>query len=188
MNDVMSTQTLNTSRLVLNRFTVDDAAAMFHGWANSETVTRWMFLTPGKTLEECQKYMQSVMERYMSENGYHHWAIRCNNECIGTIALFVDTQHNSAQFAYALAEKYWGKGYMTEALKAVLAFGFDVLKLHRIGADHFAENTGSGKVMQNAGLVKEGITRDKYYKFGTYHDAVCYGILENEWRAKPALT
>lgn len=181
MNDAINTQTLNTARLVLNRFTVDDAAAMFHGWANSETVARWMFLTPGKTMEEYQEYLQGVTKRYTADNSCHHWAIRCHDECIGTIALFVDTQHNSAQFAYALTEKYWGNGYMTEALKAVLAFGFDILKLHRIGADHFSENFASGKVMQNAGMKKEGIARDKYFKFGTYHDAVCYAILENEW-------
>lgn len=185
MNNAMNTQTLNTDRLVLNRFTVDDAAAMFHGWANSETVTRWMFLMPGKTMEEYQEYLQSVTKRYMLVDSYHHWAIRCHDKCIGTIALMVDTQHNSAQLAYALTEEYWGNGYMTEALKAVLEFGFNVLKLHRIGADHFAENPGSGKVMQNAGLKKEGITRDKYYKFGTYHDAICYGILENEWNDNP---
>lgn len=182
VNPVISTPTLNTERLLLNRFTFDDTADMFYGWANSEAATKYMFMTPCKTMEACRDSIQKATDLYALESTYNHWAIRLQSRCIGMTALFVDSRHHSARISYVIAPEFWGNGYTTEAVKAVLKYGFEALKLHRVEADHFAENTASGRVMRKAGMIQEGISREKYYKFGAYHDVVCYGILENEWK------
>jgi ribosomal-protein-alanine N-acetyltransferase len=82
--------------------------------------------------------------------------------------------------AYYLAEKAWGKGYMTEILKRVIDFCFDELGLNRVEADHFARNPASGRVMEKAGMTKEGLARQKYCKDGEFLDAVLYAIVKGD--------
>ena len=63
------------------------------------------------------------------------------------------------------------------ALKAIIDFGFNCLYLHRISADYYAENIASGRIMQKSGMIFEGISKEKYFKFGTYHDVANYAII-----------
>lgn len=176
-----STPPLNTKSLSLTRFISSDAKAMYTGWANNPRVLKWMFLGDGQDMEQCEDYVNRLIKRYSSDPGNHQWAIRSDNRCIGTIALFVDENNNSGQLAYLLIEEAWGKGYMVQAVRAVINFAFTELGLNRIQADHFSENTSSGRVMQKAGMQREGLQRQKYYKYGTYHDAVLYAALREEW-------
>ena len=69
---------------------------------------------------------------------------------------------------------------LTEVLRRVIDFAFDGLGLNRVEADHFAENPASGRVMEKAGMTKEGYARQKYCKNGVFHDAVLYGILKED--------
>ena len=175
-----STPDLSSGRLTYTRFCLDDAQAMFDGWANSEAVARWMFIEPGETMEQCWEHLAEIIRKYDDGTQNHRWAIRKDGACIGTVALFVEEKHRSGQLAYLLRESQWGHGYMTEAVRAVIRFGFQELGLNRIHADHFIENSASGEVMQKAGMHREGVAREKYYKFGTFHDAVCYSILRSD--------
>ena len=100
--------------------------------------------------------------------------------CIGRMSLTVNRRHLGGTVAYYLAERAWGKGYMTEVLRRVIDFAFDGLGLNRVEADHFAENPASGRVMEKAGMTKEGYARQKYCKNGVFHDAVLYGILKED--------
>jgi ribosomal-protein-alanine N-acetyltransferase len=177
---ITNTPKLTTDNLVLERFNLNDAKAMFEGWANSEAVTEWTLLNIGKTLRECEDCIRTTIENYEMAEDYHYWAIRYKEECIGSIALAIDIEHNCGEVAYVLAEKYWGNGYATEAVKKVLSFGFEELNLNRIEADFFAENLASERVLQKAGLIKEGTFRQRYIKFDTYHDAVLYAALKSE--------
>ena len=76
----------------------------------------------------------------------------------------------------------WGKGYATEAARAVVNFGFAKLSLHRIQATHFGNNDASGRVMQKIGMLYEGCRRQHTLKWGEYRDIKLYGILQEDWR------
>ncbi len=85
---------------------------------------------------------------------------------------------------YELAPWFWGHGYATEAARAVVAFGFDTLTLHRIWAECVAENTASVHVLEKLGMQQEGHLRENRWMKGRWWDTLVYGILDREWRDK----
>ena len=178
-----STPDLRSSRLAYTRARMEDAAAMFHGWGGNPNVARYMMFN-AMSLEECEKHIADAMKAYETGSNQDHWIIRKDGEAIGEIILTTFPNHNGASVAYLLAEEHWGKGYMTEALKEIIRFGFEERGLNRIWAAHFRENAASGRVMEKAGMIFEGIEREKYIKDGSYYDAACYAILRRDFMEK----
>ena len=87
---------------------------------------------------------------------------------------------------YDLAPRYWGRGYATEAARAIVRFGFEELGLHRIWSWCIADNVASARVMEKVGMRLEGRQRDKERFKGRWWDRLLYAILEDEWRAGQA--
>ena len=175
-----NTPVLHTQRLTLDRFTQADAETVYRDLFSSEEVCRNLLLQPGTPLEEVRDILRRLEEDYTVHEDFFQWAIREQGVCIGRMSLTVNRRHLGGTVAYYLAERAWGKGYMTEALRRVIDFAFDGLGLNRVEADHFAENPASGRVMEKAGMTKEGYARQKYCKNGVFHDAVLYGILKED--------
>ncbi len=174
-----NTPTLYTEHLTLDRFTLEDVPAVRDG-LYSEAVCHNLFITPNKTTEEVTENIQWLLDGYETKEDFHQWAVRENGECVGRMMLTVSRRFQTGTVAYYLAEKAWGKGYMTEILKRVIDFCFDDLGLNRVEADHFARNPASGRVMEKAGMTKEGYARQKYYKDGEFLDAVLYAVLKED--------
>jgi RimJ/RimL family protein N-acetyltransferase len=101
---------------------------------------------------------------------------------IGAIGLNVDNDFEHAELGYWIGKSYWRQGYATEAARAVLRYGFDMLSLHRIHSHHFAGNPASGRVMQKIGMTREGLLRQHIKKWDQYEDVVMYGILRNDFK------
>lgn len=99
---------------------------------------------------------------------------------IGAIGLEIHPKHNRAEVGYWVGQEYWGQGYATEALRAILTYGFS-LGLHRIWAEHFAHNPASGRVMQKVGMSHEGTLRHHMVKWDQAVDCEVYGILSSEF-------
>ncbi|WP_310391282.1 GNAT family N-acetyltransferase [Hymenobacter sp.] len=100
-----------------------------------------------------------------------------SGEFIGGIGLSLTAPHRRAEAGYWLGQPYWNRGYGTEALGALLRFGFETLALHKITSSHYAINPASGKVMTKNGLVKEGELAAHILKNGQWHDLWVYGLL-----------
>ena len=97
---------------------------------------------------------------------------------IGTIGfMWVNLEHRSGEVGYSFARDCWGQGYATEALRAVLQFGFDTLRLHRIEAQHEVDNPASGRVMEKCGMQCEGVLRGRVFNKGHFSDVKLYAIL-----------
>ena len=174
-----NTPTLYTEHLTLDRFTLEDVPAVRDD-LYSEAVCRNLFITPNKTTEEVAENIRWLLEGYETKEDFHQWAVREKDECVGRMMLTVSRRFQTGTVAYYLAEKAWGKGYMTEILRRVIDFCFDELGLNRVEADHFARNPASGRVMEKAGMTKEGYARQKYCKDGEFLDAVQYAILKED--------
>ena len=174
-----NTPTLYTEHLTLERFTLEDVPAVREG-LYSEAVCRNLFITPNKTTEEVTENIQWLLDGYETKEDFHQWAVRENGECVGRMMLTVSRRFHTGTVAYYLAEKAWGKGYMTEILKRVIDFCFDELGLNRVEADPFARNPASGRVMEKAGMTIEGLARQKYCKDGEFLDAVLYAIVKGD--------
>lgn len=85
---------------------------------------------------------------------------------------------NKAESGYWLAEYHWNNGYITEAVKAVIAFGFEQLNLKRIFATHFVDNNASGRVLEKAGMKKEGVLIAHTNKNELYQNHILYAIIK----------
>lgn len=89
--------------------------------------------------------------------------------------------YKSAEVWFKIHKNHWRKGYTTEALASLLAFGFNNLKLHRIEAGCAVENIASGKTLEKAGFTREGLKRKKLPIRGEWKDNYFYGILEEDF-------
>lgn len=105
---------------------------------------------------------------------------------IGTIGLHeVDRDNGRAEFGIAIGEKdEWGKGYGTDALRAICDFGFGQLRLERIGLEYYAGNDRGRRAYQKAGFVHEGTLRHARFSDGNYLDVHVMGLLRSEWAAR----
>jgi ribosomal-protein-alanine N-acetyltransferase len=99
---------------------------------------------------------------------------------IGAIGLQISTHSSWGELGYWLAVSNWNRGYCTEAARAVLAFGFTQLKLHRIQARHLTRNPSSGRVLQKIGMRLEGVHREAIRKWDRFEDLAVYGLLASD--------
>jgi ribosomal-protein-alanine N-acetyltransferase len=173
---------LESERLILRRFTMDDSEAMFNNWASDEEVAKYMRWTAHKNIVETENVLQGRIERY-DELSTYHWVIvlKSTDIPIGNIALIISSEYDlCAEVAYCLGRLYWGKGIVTEALTTVLKFGLLEVNLNRIEAYHAVNNAASGKVMRKAGMRYEGRMRKKYLSHVGFEDSDLYAILKED--------
>jgi ribosomal-protein-alanine N-acetyltransferase len=180
------TITLETERLILRRFTKNDTDAMFRNWASDPEVTKYTFYSACNTLEETQKCIAEWMS-YLdkSESGAYAIVLRKTGEVIGTIDYRVtNNEAKSAEVGYQIGKAWWGNGYTAEALRALMKHCFENIGLNRICADYDPRNPNSGRVVQKAGFVYEGTSRQCKIRGGKWVDRVHYAILAEDYFAK----
>lgn len=111
------------------------------------------------------------------------FGITCGGALVGAIGLQVDRANQRAELGYWLGLAHHGRGYATEAGRAVLRHGFETLGLERIWATHLGRNPSSGRVLDKLGFRPEGTLRAHVHRFGAREDLVCRGLLRSEWLA-----
>lgn len=124
---------------------------------------------------------ESFISRVIETNPITAFAIATQSEAIGSIGLMPgkDVHRYTAEIGYWLAEQFWGKGIMTQAVKSLSAYAMSELKLYRIFAEPYCKNIASVKVLQKAGFVCEGTLRSSVYKDGKVFDQFIYSYIGN---------
>ena len=177
------TQRIETHRLILRPFRMEDAEDMFGNWTSDPEVTRFLTWPTHSSIEATRWVLSDWMPRY--ENGdYFNWAIEWKETggVIGSIAVVkLDEEKESAEIGYCLGQAFWGRGIMPEALRAVMDYLFDTVGVHRIAASHDARNPKSGRVMVKAGMKKEGVLRGAGKNNQGICDDVWYAMLKSEY-------
>lgn len=147
---------LATERLILRKITLDDLED-FYALDSNAAVHRYLGNNPVTSREQCEGYIQNILEQY-EQNGIGRFAMidKTNGNLIGWAGLKYETgirPYAYYDIGYRLKECYWGQGYATEAAQATLAYGFDELRYDKIcGAAH-VDNVGSNKILQKIGLT-----------------------------------
>jgi len=132
-----------------------------------------------------EKWFEGMLER-QGRDAYHFVICRIEDDVpLGTIGLFdVNLLNGSAGIGIAIGEKsYWGKGYGTDAMNALLDFGFGQLRLERMWLEVFAFNDRAQRSYEKSGFVVEGRGRHAVYVHGRYEDEIHMAILREEWLA-----
>lgn len=177
------TQTIETERLTLRRFTYEDADDMLKYWISDEKVQALYGEPAYKTKAAVLTLLDKYIGGYEREN-YYRWAIvlKATGECIGQIACFlVDDKNHFVEIEYCVGTLFQKRGYMTEAVKAVISFGFERIHLHKIQVSHKAGNISSKRVIEKCGFVYEGTLRDYFYHGDGYTDRLFYSMLQDEY-------
>ena len=177
------TQMLQTERLILRRFVDSDAEAMFQNWASSDENLTYVTWDPHSNVEITQNSIRNWVASYTNPN-YYKWAI-CLKEnpgqVIGDISIVeIHEEDSSCEIGYVLGKAYWGRGMMTEALKAVLYFCFTQAGFQKVRARYASLNPASGRVMEKAGMsylktITNGVERKGYLA-----DLIYYQISREE--------
>jgi len=177
------THILETERLILRPPELTDAARI-QALADDPDVAGMLTPMPYPyTLESAQSWIRLGHAEIESGESYPFVIIRkADNLLIGAVEVGNEVRHQRGEMGYWLGKAYWGQGYVTEAARRVVQFGFEVVGLHRIFATHYAHNPASGRVMQKIGMQYEGTLRGHIVKWDKPVDLLMYAILQDEWQ------
>jgi len=169
---------LFTPRLKLRWMEASDAEAHYAVFSDPD-VARYWSSGPWTALDQAHEHITATQAAYADGSGMRLGiALRETGELIGNASLhrFVDTSRR-CELGYALARAHWGYGYVSEALRALLDFGFTALDLNRVEADIDPRNTASARVLEKLGFRKEGYMPERWIVQGEPADTAYYGLL-----------
>jgi len=173
---------LETGRLRLRRLSLRDANDVFE-YASVPDVAENVSWDYHRNISDSINFLRLIVQQY-EDCRPSPWGIvfKENSRLIGTIGFHIWSHNNFfAEVGYALSKDYWNKGIMTEALKAVLDFGFTRMHLNRIEAMCKLNNTASEKVMLKCGMKYEGLLIQKLFAKDHFHDLKLYAILKSDF-------
>ncbi|MBR5712385.1 MAG: GNAT family N-acetyltransferase [Lachnospiraceae bacterium] len=181
--NTIGTKTIETERLILRRFRVEDAEDMFKNWTSDPEVTKFLSWPTHTSVETTRELVTDWVSRY-EEGKTHNWGITLKGEdhVFGNIAVVSrDERTCSYEIGYCLGKAYWGQGIMAEALKAVIDYLFEGEDdLQRVYAAHDLRNPKSGRVMQKAGMHYDGMLRGSKRNRHGNHDTAYYSVLRSD--------
>ena len=154
------TKILETERLILRKWTLDDAPNLFEICADADVMKYLGTGKPYETVEQANDFLRWA-ENYQKENGFCRWAVllKKDKEIIGSCGFARPHGMEEIELGYLLAKKFWGKGFATEASLACLQYGFEQLKFKETIAITDLENVASQKVLEKIGFTKRGIEK-----------------------------
>lgn len=173
--------TLRTKRLTLRPFTDGDLYDV-NEYMAAEEVSRYLRWTPHLNLRETVGYLEFIQKRY--RKGQHaDWAVVLNDtgKVIGNCGFTsVDITNECCELGYVLSPAYWGKGYMDEALTALLEVAFQRLEANRVILQILEGNDASVRFALRNGFREEGREVDALMVKGSYRTVLRFAMLKSE--------
>lgn len=172
---------IKTDRLLLRKLQASDAEEIFATWTSDERVAKYTSWYAHKNIEDTKAYVAYIMSK--TELSNYYWIIELDKKIIGSVNVcYSDEYLEIAGIGYVLGYEYWGKGYITEATRAVIQFLFNDVNYRKIIAGCDSENIGSSRVMEKVGMKREAVFREHIKrKDGTWGDDFQYGLLKREF-------
>ena len=173
---------IETDRLILRHMKPSDYRDMYD-YARRPEVTRYLLWSPHENEEYTRLYLKQVQKCYR-QGTFHDLGVVCKEDgrFIGTCGFArIDDANATAEAGYVFNPDYWGKGYATEALGAVIALGFERMGFNRIEARYMVDNSASRRVMEKSGMSYEGVLRQSIFVKDGYEDIGFCSILKEEY-------
>lgn len=176
---------VTTERLVLRRIRASDVDDIY-AYAQDPDVARYTSWAPHTSPDETRQFVRRNLDAYL-EKRVANWGIelRAERKIIGTGGYgWWNPEQSSAEIGYAIGRPYWRQGLMTEAVRAMIDFGFNRMALNRIVIRMDPRNIGSWRVAEKCGCRFEGIARQAIYAKDTFDDLMVWAILRDDWVAQ----
>jgi RimJ/RimL family protein N-acetyltransferase len=175
---------LDTERLRLRHPCSQDVDALFAIFGDPVPMRYWSH-EPIDDLDAARDYLRDIDEGFEKRTLFQ-WAVterHGDNQLIGTVTLTTwDRVNRHAEVGFVLHPAYWGKGYASEAVCTVLAFGFDAMDLHRVEAELDPRNGASARLLERLGFRYEGLFRQRWYLYDEWCDSAFYGLLRRDFK------
>ncbi len=171
------------SRVVLRWISEDDIDGLFKVFSDPQVMRYWSS-GPLANREAAAALQREIADSNEKESMFK-WGLvlRESNSLIGTATLFnLSLDNGRAELGYAMGSAHWRKGYMNEALQALVAHAFEVMNMRRLEADVDPRNAASIRTLERLGFQREGFLRERWHVNGEIQDAFFYGLLRREWR------
>lgn len=171
-------KSIQTERLLLRPITISDANDMFE-YTSLDDSNKYLSWNAHTDIEQTINFIKEVELKYQTSKTEYSWGIELVTEkkLIGVVKLFEISHNNKrAEVSYILNPKFQGKGYVNEAINAVIDLAFSKLAFTRIQARCSNDNVASEKVMQKSGMNFEGLLKKYWILKGEYKDVVLYAI------------
>ncbi len=174
---------LETERLWLRELTREDSEALFAILADPDVIR--FYDIPFLRIEQTQRAIERHRYRFLHGEALR-WGIllKSENKIIGNCGYSWDKDHHFATLSYVLGKSYWGQGIMTEALSAIILFGFELYQFHRFEAEVALPNVGSMRVLQKLGFQEEGLRKERFFAEGRYYDEMLFALLKSRFMKK----
>jgi RimJ/RimL family protein N-acetyltransferase len=176
---------LHTDRLVLRPLRETDADALFAIFSDARVMRYWS-TSPWTSRQPAQDMIAADLAQTTRDHLRLGIELVERGLLLGTCSLFsINFTCRRAEVGYGLGSFAWGQGYMHEALRALLDFGFGELDLNRIEADIDPRNGASARTLERLGFAREGYLRERWIVGDEVSDTALYGLLRREWRKRP---
>ncbi|RGA00405.1 N-acetyltransferase [Microbispora triticiradicis] len=174
---------LETPRLFLRRFRPEDAPA-FAAYRSDPVVARYQSWTAPVPVESAVSLVTVFSSRDPEEPGWFQYAVELRaEEClIGDVGVNLHENRMQAELGFTLAARWQGRGYATEAVRAVLRDLFERRGLRRVSAECDARNTSSARLLERVGFRREGLRLQHTWFKGEWTDDLLYGLLADDWK------
>jgi ribosomal-protein-alanine N-acetyltransferase len=172
---------IHTERLVLREITEDDLPEIFYQRSDSQMM-KYVDRVPARSLEDAAEFLGKI-KTFQSTNEGITWGITLKNEprLIGNMGIWrIEKEHHRAEIGYALHLSHQSKGYASEALKAILHYGFHTMQLHSMEANVNPGNAASIKLLERNNFVREAYFKENYFFDGKYLDSAIYSLISLE--------
>lgn len=174
---------IKTERLILRQVRLEDVQDYYNMTSDPE-VARYYDWDGPETVKVAKRILDNDIKKYNKKKAIK-WAITLKNKdvLIGTVFFFRFVCQSRAEVAVNLSRKYWGKGIITEAMEAVVAFGFEKMGLHRIEALVNPNNIGAIRTLEKAGFEREGVLRkySPHLSRKKFLNVAMYAILKEDY-------
>ena len=153
---------LETDRLILRAVAPGDRFAIFENYSDPD-VAGWFFDQPYTRIEQADQIIQEFIQKSSAGKGLT-WAIILKefSEFLGTCGFEDFAVGQQAEIGFDLAKQHWGHGYMSEALGAIIAYGFKMLDLYTIEAHTYSNNTRARRLLEKLGFTVQAVTEDSH--------------------------
>lgn len=152
----MGSTRLETERLRLREIHLEDTEGIYQCWMQDEAVSRYMWWKASGDRGEAEAFVAFELGNRNNDR-WNRWLVerKDTGELVGTCLLFFNEEEGHWDISYNLGRAFWGKGYMTEAMGAVLRYGVEILHLDQIATSYALENPASGRVLEKLGFRVE---------------------------------
>ncbi len=178
---------IRTKRLVLRQPSMKEVGWYYEYFSRPEIVWGGGGAGPKNMRAARDEFKEYLVDLYRKREGFR-WIItlKGDDRPIGTLGYYKWNRSRSyqAEMGYDLAKEHWGKGIMTEAMEAVVNFGFRRMKLNRIEVYIMPRNKRSIRMIKRLGFKREGLLRQRYFdEFGNFTDDILFSMLRDDWVA-----